>query len=354
MPETKRCFVISPIGPKGSKVRSDADAVLEYIIKPALKGMEIEAIRADELSDPGLITEQMIAAIMDYDVCIADLSGHNPNVFYELALAQAAERPVVLLKLEGEVIPFDVKDHRLIEYDLSPQSMKTDKWIPVLQSHVRSVLAASYKAPSLLRGKSISKSTGIRSYLINARSEEFGDAPRYHEVVQRAEKYCCLMGVSLKSWGSDDGRRVLLDLNRRHVPVRVLIMDAMNPGLPAMINNHLPSEDLEVVKRQTSKMADYFDRIAKGSQTFQVGRLREGLPHFQLVLTEQTALVLQYMFFRGTPDSPLQQFPGGSQLHQVFLEEFEQLWGLNQAGATRQVEPTPAATRRRWTKRTRL
>jgi hypothetical protein len=334
MPDTKRCFVISPIGAPGSKVRDDADAVLEYIIKPALREMEIEAIRADKLAEPGLITEQMIAAIMDYDFCIADLSGHNPNVFYELALAQAAERRVILLKQAGDLIPFDVKDHRLIEYDLSARSMKTDKWIPVLQEQVKSVLAPGYQPPKLLRGRSVSKSEGSRSYLINARSEEFGDAPRYHEVVQRADKYCCLMGVSLKSWGSDDGRRVLQDLNRRRVPVRVLLMDAENPGLAAMINEHLPSEDLGAVKRQTSKMAEYFNGIARESATFKVTRLREGLPHFQLVLTEDTALVLQYMFFRGTGDSPLQQFPGGSQLYQVFLDEFEKLWELNAARAT--------------------
>jgi hypothetical protein len=153
--------VISPIGAEGSKTRDDADAVLEYIIKPALRDLAIDAIRADKLADPGLITEQMIAAIMDYDFCIADLSGHNPNVFYELALAQAAERPVVLLKQAGDSIPFDVKDHRLIEYDLSAKSMKTDKWIPVLQAQVKGVLASDYKPPRLLRGRSVSKSEGM-------------------------------------------------------------------------------------------------------------------------------------------------------------------------------------------------
>jgi hypothetical protein len=289
----------------------------------------VQAVRADTLAEPGLITEQMIAAILDYDLCVADLSGHNPNVFYELALAQAAERPVVILKRAGEAIPFDVKDYRLIEYDLKPKSIKTNKWIPVLQDQIRRVLAPDYKAPKLLRGKSVSKSEGVRSYLINARSEEFGDPPRYYEVVQQAREYCYLMGVSLKSWGAEDGRKVLLELNKLRVPVKVLLMDAENPGLAPMINLHLPSEDLEAVKRQTTKMAEYFQGIARDSATFKVRRIREGMPHFQLTLTEGTALVLQYMFARGTADSPLQQFPGGSQLHRVFREEFETLWERN-------------------------
>jgi hypothetical protein len=327
----KKCFVISPIGQPDSTVREHADAVLEYIIEPALREMDVEAVRADRLADPGLITDQMIAAILNYDLCIADLTGHNPNVFYELALAQAAERPVVLLKLAGETIPFDIKDYRLIEYDLKPKSLKTDKWIGVLKEQLGKVLHDDYKPPRLLRGKIFSKSEGFGSYLINARSQEFGDAPRYHDVVQSARQYCYLMGVSLKVWGSDESRRVLLELAERRTSVKVLIMDAENPALASMINTNLPSEDLEAVKRHTARMADYFHGIAaKHADTFEVRRLRRGLPHFQLMITEKTALVLQYMFSRGTADSPLQQFPAGSQLHRAFSEEFQNLWRLNE------------------------
>jgi hypothetical protein len=104
--------------------------------------------------------------------------------------AQAAERPVMLLKLAGEGIPFDIKDYRLIEYDLEPKSMKTDKWIPVLKAQLAKVLDPGYKPPRLMRGQMISKSDGFGSFLINARSQEFGEAPRYHEVVQGAKEFC--------------------------------------------------------------------------------------------------------------------------------------------------------------------
>jgi len=274
MDSNKKCFVISPIGLPGSDIRERADNALDYIIEPALKELSIEAHRADRLLDPGLITDQMISAILNYDLCIADLSGHNPNVFYELAIAQAAERPVVLMKLAGEFIPFDVKDYRIIEYDLKPISMKTDRWIPVLKEQINRVLAPGYKPPKLLNGRITSKSDGFRSFLINARSEEFGDPPRYHEVVQQARQYCCLMGVSLKVWAaSDDGRRVLQDLAARRVPVKVLIMDTENPGLDAMINSDLPFEDLQTVKRQTRQMAAYFQSIAAENPSFEMRQM---------------------------------------------------------------------------------
>jgi hypothetical protein len=47
------------------------------------------------------------------------------------------------------------------------------------------------------------------------------------------------------------------------------------------------------------------------------------------MLTEETALVLQDMLSRGTADSPLQQFPAGSELHKAFRGKFEALWNAN-------------------------
>jgi hypothetical protein len=106
-------------------------------------------------------------------------------------------------------------------------------------------------------------------------------------------------------------------------------MDPENPALAQLINEELPSEDLDAVRKQTGKMVDYFTTIAATSTSFEVRKLKKGLPHFQLILTEETALVLQYMFSRGTADCPLQQFPGGSELHHAFRREFEALWAFN-------------------------
>ena len=76
-------------------------------------------------------------------------------------------------------------------------------------------------------------------------------------------------------------------------------------------------------------MAKYFARYAESSDRFEFRTLREGLAHFQLIVTDKTALVLQYMLSRATQESPLQQLPAGSQLHRAFKEEFEALWAMN-------------------------
>ena len=48
--------------------------------------------------------------ILNDDLCIALLTGRNPNVYYELAIAQAASRPVIMLLQREETAPFDVRD----------------------------------------------------------------------------------------------------------------------------------------------------------------------------------------------------------------------------------------------------
>ena len=227
-----RCFVISPIGQPGSEVRDEADAVLNYIIAPALEriasagGPVIKPIRSDQIGTPGRIEEQMLEAILSYDLCIADLSGLNPNVFYELAIAQAASRRVVLMYRSGQSLPFDVKDYRAIVYDLKPRSMKEDTWVPSVMEHVQEVLKPDYAPPVLLKGYGrLQDRDGTRSYLLNSRSKTFGEAPQYNEVVSRTRNRCDLMGISLSSWGLKESRDVLDELGNRGVKTRILTMD---------------------------------------------------------------------------------------------------------------------------------
>lgn len=113
----KICFVISPLGDEGSETRKRSDQVLKHVIKPAAVDCGYEAIRADEISEPGLITSQVIQHIVDDPLVIADLTERNPNVFYELALRHALKKPLVQIIKKGEQIPFDVAGMRTIPVD---------------------------------------------------------------------------------------------------------------------------------------------------------------------------------------------------------------------------------------------
>jgi len=118
MTEKKQsCFVISPIGNEGSDVRRRADQVLRHVIGPAVASCGYEAIRADQIAEPGLITTQAIQHIIDDPLVIADLTGSKPNVFYELAIRHAIRKPLVQIIQKDEKIPFDVAGMRTIPVD---------------------------------------------------------------------------------------------------------------------------------------------------------------------------------------------------------------------------------------------
>lgn len=112
------CFVISPIGAEGSEIRKRSDEVLEYIIKDAVEPLGYKVIRADTISESGIITSQIIEKIVESDLVVADLTGHNANVFYELAIRHLVKKPFLQLIQDGEVIPFDVASSRTVFYSL--------------------------------------------------------------------------------------------------------------------------------------------------------------------------------------------------------------------------------------------
>lgn len=116
--DKKICFVISPIGEEGSETRTRSDQILKHIITQPVSQLGYEVIRADKISEPGIITTQIIEYIVDAELVIADLTDHNPNVFYELAIRHAMRKPLVQMIRKGDVIPFDVAATRVIQFDL--------------------------------------------------------------------------------------------------------------------------------------------------------------------------------------------------------------------------------------------
>ena len=117
MPEANNdtCFIIAPIGDPETEIRKRADQVFKHILEPVSKECGYTAMRADHISEPGIITSQVIQHIIDDPMVIADLTGRNPNVFYELAIRHVIRKPYVQIIQAGERIPFDVAGVRTIE-----------------------------------------------------------------------------------------------------------------------------------------------------------------------------------------------------------------------------------------------
>lgn len=115
----KTCFVVSPIGETDSEIRSNADKLFKYIISPVCESCGFEPVRVDQINDSDSITQTIIDKLLSSELVIADISGHNPNFFFEMGYRKCTDKPIIHLKKKGETIPFDVNTVRTFEYDLT-------------------------------------------------------------------------------------------------------------------------------------------------------------------------------------------------------------------------------------------
>ncbi len=111
------CFFIAPIGADESEHRRHSDAILSSYVEKALATVDpkLRVVRADKITQPGMITKQVLEYLLKSRLVVADLSYHNPNVFYELAVRHATGKPVIHIKRTSDPIPFDNKDFRTID-----------------------------------------------------------------------------------------------------------------------------------------------------------------------------------------------------------------------------------------------
>ena len=85
-------------------------------IKEIVTGAGLECERADDLYGQNVL-EDIWRAINEASVIIADTTGRNPNVFYEVGIAHTLGKKVILLSQEREDLPFDFRLYRVVSYE---------------------------------------------------------------------------------------------------------------------------------------------------------------------------------------------------------------------------------------------
>ena len=119
--QNKTCFIITPIGSPNSEVRRKANGLIDSVILPVLTNelnFKEENINIPHRTyDTGSITKQVLECIINDDLAIANLTGLNPNVMYELAVRHAIRLPIVTLMENGTELPFDISDERTLFYE---------------------------------------------------------------------------------------------------------------------------------------------------------------------------------------------------------------------------------------------
>ena len=119
-------FVIMPFGKKkgADGAMYDFNAIYSQLIKPALEMAGFEPFRADEETASGDILTDMFQELLLADLCIADMSIDNANVFYELGIRHAfRKRGVVHIQAGRAYMPFDVFNVRTTPYHITPEGV---------------------------------------------------------------------------------------------------------------------------------------------------------------------------------------------------------------------------------------
>ena len=108
----EKCFVIQQFDEKNN-------ARYKSTIKPAIEDADFEAYRVDQDKSVQIPIESIEKNIRDSDVCIADISDNNANVWFEVGFAAALGKYLILLcsdKIEEKDYPFDVRHRNIISY----------------------------------------------------------------------------------------------------------------------------------------------------------------------------------------------------------------------------------------------
>ena len=106
--EKNLVFVLTPFH---SEFRADYS-----VIKNTCQSVGFKCIRGDETFLQGEIFSEMLRLILKSSLIIANINGRNPNVLYELGIAQALDKPVILVSKQPEHLPIDIRSRRFLIY----------------------------------------------------------------------------------------------------------------------------------------------------------------------------------------------------------------------------------------------
>lgn len=119
--EKKICFVVMGFGKKKDPETNrtiDLDQTYKCIIRPAVEAADIRCVRADEITESGIIDRSMYALLYKADLVIADISTDNPNALYELGVRHTLKKYSTIIIKEGPgKIPFDIGHNRILNYE---------------------------------------------------------------------------------------------------------------------------------------------------------------------------------------------------------------------------------------------
>lgn len=115
----RKCFIVMPFGDDNLQI------VYEDFVKPVIyEKCGIDCERGDDVFGSSVIVDDIRNSIDRADIVVADLTGKNANVFYEVGICHTLDKPVLLMAQSIEDVPFDLRHRRVLLYEYSPRGCK--------------------------------------------------------------------------------------------------------------------------------------------------------------------------------------------------------------------------------------
>jgi TIR domain len=129
--DPRLCFMAVPFAPE------ELADVYDYFVMPSIEAnCDLRCERGDDAFGSNVIMDDIWRSIARARIVVADLTGRNPNVFYEVGIAHTLNKDVLLLSQSLNDVPFDLRHRRVLVYDNTPKGCKK-----LEQSVVQNVIA---------------------------------------------------------------------------------------------------------------------------------------------------------------------------------------------------------------------
>ena len=239
------------------------DDVYKLGIKIAYANAGAYAERVDEQIFQESILQRIYNQIDKADIIVSDMTGRNPNVFYETGYAHALGKQVILLTKDAADIPFDLKHYPHIVYgssiaDLIPNLEKRVKW--AIEHPEETVTATEPLVEFYINGTSLSDSPNI---------DYFVESPEQGRLIQ----------LKIDAHNPDDRRIEVVDFKVAFLTGRRLNYSRFGVGRNARRNNivsrpkealiHLPPDEFSILPGGWESMVVVFQNL--GGERISIG-----------------------------------------------------------------------------------
>lgn len=199
-PEKGICFVLMPFRPK-------LNEIYQRVIKPTIESLDerFSCVRADEIYSTKPIVGDIWEYIQKAEVIVADLTGRNPNVLYELGLCHALWKKVILLAQRLDDIPFDLKHFRVIIYE------HTLEGADILSKELRQAIIALREADTLQ--VQATPGQGEREYTFADVLELLERLDESDDVIEEEQKFIDIRNKLLLREASDEYSYYILQID---------------------------------------------------------------------------------------------------------------------------------------------